>query len=419
MNYFTSNTNEMKRKIVNFTKKMSNGLKKPEKKFVTDILYGLSANKDIKISNIARSLQEDIKLDNTIERLCKHLDSFDNRNIVNDNYFNYVNSMLPEYPITIFDDSDITKIYGKKFEDLDLVKDASDPKNSYKPGYHMCNAAVLTKNEKQPVPIYSKIYSTKSKNFESSNSETYQSIDTVRNCLKRKSLMVFDRGYDDSKLFEYVLSGGDDILVRLKKNRCFYFKDKKKNINEVYENRKGKIKMHLLFQGEEKDVYISYTRATLPKDNKEYTLLFVYGLGNVEKFILLTNKKIKEKQDAIKLVRIYLDRWRIETYHRSIKTEYNYEDIRVRSLKSINNLTYFLNLLISLIINIIEELNNSLLTHKILYEAKTLRSKVGVWITQIALGIHVMLRRAIKGVKSFYKISRKKQISAYQLSFEL
>ncbi len=133
--------------------------------------------------------------------------------------------------------------------------------------------------------------------------------------------MIFDRGYDDSKLFEYVLSGGDDILVRLKKNRCFYFKDKKKNINEVYENRKGKIKMHLLFQGEEKDVYISYTRATLPKDNKEYTLLFVYGLGNVEKFILLTNKKIKEKQDAIKLVRIYLDRWRIETYHRSIKTE--------------------------------------------------------------------------------------------------
>ncbi len=113
MNYFTSNTNEMKRKIVNFTKKMSNGLKKPEKKFVTDILYGLSANKDIKISNIARSLQEDIKLDNTIERLCKHLDSFDNRNVVNDNYFNYINSMIPEYPITIFDDSDITNIWEK------------------------------------------------------------------------------------------------------------------------------------------------------------------------------------------------------------------------------------------------------------------------------------------------------------------
>lgn len=417
MNYFTSNTNEMKRKIVNYTNNMSSGLSKPDRKFLCDMLYGLSAGKDIKISSIARNLHENIKLDNTIERLCKHLSLFDNINIVNNNYYSFINRLIPDNPIALFDDSDITKIHGKEFEDLDIVRDASDINNSYKPGYHMCNATVLTKNEKQPLPIYSKVYSSKSDGFISSNEETYKSIDAVRSCLKKKSLMVFDRGYDDVKLFNYVLSNDDDILVRLKENRCFLFKGKKKRLNAVYDNRKGKIKMRLLFQGEKKDVYISYTRATLPKDGREYTLIFVYGLGKCEKFMLLTNKKIDNKEDVIKLVRIYLDRWRIETYHRSIKTEYKYEDIRVRNLNAINNLTYILNLLVGLIINITEDMDKNLLTHKILDEAKTLRKKVGVWITQIALGIHVILRRATVGIKAFYRIVKKEK--TYQMSFKL
>lgn len=418
MNYFTSNTNEMKRKIVNFTNNMSNGLKKSERKFICDMFYGLGVGKDVKISNVARQLNENIKLDNTIERLCIHLEKFNSRNLVNQNYYKYVESMASKYPISLFDDSDIVKLFGKKFEDLDVVKDASDPNDLYNPGYHMCNAVVLTKNEKQPMPVYSKVYSTKSEDFESANKETYKSIDAVRECLGRKSLMVFDRGYDDIKLFKYVLNGGDDLLVRLKQNRCFIFKDKKKRLEDVYNSRKGKIKMNLMFQGEEKDAYISYTKAKLPGDDREYTLIFVYGLGKKEKFMLLTNKEIKKSNDVIKLVRIYLYRWRIEMFHRAIKTGYKYEDMRVRSLKSMNNLTYIFNLLIGLIVNIVEEMDNKLLSIKILEESKSLRQKVGVWITQMAVGIHVMLRRAQKGVKDFFKEKQKEEISVIQLSLE-
>ena len=38
---------------------------------------------------------------------------------------------------------------------------------------------MLTKNEKQPVSIYSKIYSTKSKDFISTNKYTEESIDVM------------------------------------------------------------------------------------------------------------------------------------------------------------------------------------------------------------------------------------------------
>ena len=422
MNYFTSITNEMKRESVNFSKKMSKGLSKPNKKFIGDMIYGISASKDIKISNIARELKENIKLGNTIERLCLHLESFDDQNKINENNYKYIRTMISEYPIGIFDDSDITKVYGKKFEDLDLVKDASDPKESYKPGYHMCNAVVLTKNMKQPAPVYSRIYSSKSKDFESINTETYKSIDAFRECVGRKSLMIFDRGYDDNKLFNYVLSGGDDLLVRIKKNRIFMFKGKKKKIEESYNSHKGKIKMKLIFEGEEKEVYVSYTRATLPSDSQEYTLIYVYGLSEKEKFMLLTNKEIKEANDAIKLIRTYLDRWRIETYHRSIKDEYNYEDMRVRSLKAINNLTYIFNLVIGHIIGLIEDMNNKLLSIKIIEESKSLRQTVGVWITQFARGINTMLKRSVVGIKEYFKGTKKKidnEILVTQLSLQI
>lgn len=423
MNYFTTITNEMKRESVNFSKKMSKGLSKPNKKFIGDMIYGISACKDIKISNIARKLKErTTKLDNTIERLCLHLENFNNKDTINKNYYKYIRTMIPENPIGIFDDSDITKVYGKKFEDLDLVRDASDPKESYKPGYHMCNAVVLTKNMKQPAPVYSKVYSSKSKDFESANTETYKSINAFRECVGRKSLMIFDRGYDDNKLFDYVLKGGDDLLVRLKKNRNFILKGKKKKLEEVYNSRKGKIKMKLTFEDEIKEVYISYTRAKLPNDKREYTLIFVYGLSKTEKFMLLTNKKIEDSNDAIKLVRIYMDRWRIETYHRSIKNEYNYEDMRVRSLCSINNLTYIFNLVIGLIIGLVEEMNNKLLSIKIIEESQSLRQTVGVWITQFANGIRVILSRAQVGIKEYFKETKKEmdlEILGTQLSLQI
>ena len=422
MNYFTTITNEMKRESVNFSKKMSKGLSKPNKKFIGDMIYGISASKDIKISNIARELKESIKLANTIERLCLHLENFEGKDIINENYYKYVRTMIPEYPIGIFDDSDITKVYGKKFEDIDWVKDASDPKESYKPGYHMCNAVVLTKNMKQPAPVYSKIYSSKSKDFKSANTETYKSIDAFRECVKRKSLMVFDRGYDDHKLFDYVINGGDDLLVRLKKNRVFLFKGKMKKAEDSYHSHKGKIKMKLIFEGEEKEVYLSYTRVILPIDKRKYTLIYVYGLSEKERFILLTNKEIEEASDAIKLVRIYMDRWRIETYHRSIKDEYKYEDMRVRSLKAINNLTYIFNLVIGHIISLIEDMNNKLLSIKIIEESKSLRQKVGVWITQFARGINRMLKRSVVGIKKYFKGTKKKidnEILITQLSLQL
>ena len=152
---------EMKREIVNFSKNISKGLNKSTSKFVMDMQYGIAKSKTCLISGIARELDETIKLNNTIERLCDNLVSLNDDEVsaLNNNYINEVKDLFADEPIAIFDDSDIAKRYGKKFEDLDDVLDASSLKKEIVPGYHVCEAVVLTKKEKQPISLYSKIYS--------------------------------------------------------------------------------------------------------------------------------------------------------------------------------------------------------------------------------------------------------------------
>lgn len=58
---------------------MSKGLNRQGKKFVSDIQYGLSKGKSCLISEISRSLDENIRLKNTIERLCDNLQSLEKK----------------------------------------------------------------------------------------------------------------------------------------------------------------------------------------------------------------------------------------------------------------------------------------------------------------------------------------------------
>jgi hypothetical protein len=53
---------EIKRDLANFSKKISKGLKRPKSKFVVQMLYGILAGNKVHLSEIARSLNEDITL---------------------------------------------------------------------------------------------------------------------------------------------------------------------------------------------------------------------------------------------------------------------------------------------------------------------------------------------------------------------
>ena len=408
MNNFTTNTYELKREICNFSEKIANGISKPAKKFVMETQYGFSKGGSCLISNMARALDEDIKLNYTIDRLCDNFANLDDeyRKIIWKNYINEVKKNInPKDAIAIFDDSDINKEYSKKLEDLDRVRDASSPDKRIVNGYNVCEAVLLSKNTNQPISVYSKIYSCKSSDFKSKNTYTLDSIKAVENIVEKNFTGIFDRGYDDNKIFDYMDRKEHSFIVRLEDTRTLLFKDKKRSVEEVAKSRKGKIAMKVLFDdNEEYELILSYTRATLPYNKKEYTLVIVYGLNEDKPMKLLTNIKIENKEDVIKVVRLYLSRWRIEEHFRGKKQEYDFENMRVRTLKSMNNLNMLLTIHLGHIAILADKIDSKLLTIKIIYASKSLRSKTIVWLSQIARGMKEILKYAHEGIKRWQDI---------------
>ena len=70
---YTTKIGVLKRAILNFAGKISNGTKRPFRKFAADMCYGAMASKSCVISDIAQALQEDTQKINTIERLTRNL----------------------------------------------------------------------------------------------------------------------------------------------------------------------------------------------------------------------------------------------------------------------------------------------------------------------------------------------------------
>ena len=59
----------LKAQLTKFSTELCDGLSRPQEKFVAQMLFGIQASHDVKLSNIARSLKEEIPLIKTEDRL--------------------------------------------------------------------------------------------------------------------------------------------------------------------------------------------------------------------------------------------------------------------------------------------------------------------------------------------------------------
>lgn len=123
MSYFTTDLYETKRELIIFSEKLAQGLSKSKKKFLMNMLYGIAKNQSCLLSQIARALDEDVKLINTIDRLSDQMIKFSDLDmkIVQKNYHDMISKYIPDIPVINLDNSEIVKEYANKLEDLDRV----------------------------------------------------------------------------------------------------------------------------------------------------------------------------------------------------------------------------------------------------------------------------------------------------------
>ncbi len=407
MSYFTTNTYQLKREIVNFSKKICKNSNKPTSKFVTDMLYGISKSKDILLSSISEALDENISKINTIDRLSNNL-SLDLDESIFLNYCNLAFDALGDEPVFLVDDSDVTKPLGNKFEALGIVRDGSSKDKSYEKGYHHTEIVGLTNNFKQPISLFSKIHSSTQKEYISNNNVTYEGLNFVVTLLNERSLQgtfVLDRGYDSNDIFNYFFNKNQHFVIRLTEKRKIYYKHRWNKITTLRDGYKGKLKFNIMFQNVEKECLISVIKAQITASKKWINIFFVYGLSDTP-MMLASNIPIKSKEDALKVARLYFSRWRIEEYFKFKKQEYNFENFRVRSLKSINNLNLLLTYTIGFIALMCEKLGKNMFAQEIIKESKSLKDKVYLWFYQMARGIYNILKNAKIGIKEWQNIQK-------------
>ena len=333
---------EIKRDLANFSKKISKGLKRPQSKFVAQMIYGILAGNKVHLSEIARSLNETITLKKTIDRLSRNLSSFVQKEAVMENYISAVKKQIDEdHAVIVIDNSDITKPCSHKMEAISDVHDGSTGK--IRKGYFTVEAAVLSKGKKMPVSVYEKVFSSAEKGFISETHENLCCLEALSAHFSKSCVRTLDRGFDGNDYYRYFLKGDEKFVIRAKKNRNVIYKGKTQNIMDTAKKYKGNYRMDFMDKhGKKIECRISYIPVKLCEfPEKELVLVAVYGFGE-QPMLLLTNLNISKKKILCMIVtKIYLMRWRIEEYFKFKKQQFELEDLRVFSLQSIRNLNLF------------------------------------------------------------------------------
>lgn len=183
-----------------------------------------------------------------------------------------------------------------------------------------------------------------------------------------------------------------------------FFKDKSINILKLANRYKGKYTMIIKNKaGKAKKCKFSFMPISLPDiPYKKLTLVVVRGFGK-KSMMLISNLMPNDKRLTLAIVKVYLKRWRIEEYFRFKKQQFDFEDIRVRSLNSIRAMNLILSIAIGFIAVLSEKRKESLLVVWISKMAKRIYDIPKFNYYALSDGIYAILQKSKTGIKSFIK----------------
>jgi hypothetical protein len=193
----------LKAQLTKFSSELCAGLSKPLARFVSQMLFGIQSSQDVKLSNIGRSLNEEISLIRTEKRLSRNLKSGELEKELTPQLIRMGSSRVQPNTVLALDLSDIRKEYAQKMENLAIVRDGST--GELHQGYWLCDVTAAEVNGSEIVPLYQKLFSVAAKEFTSENAEVLAAVDLIRTHTQGRGIWTMDRGGDRKKLLEPLL----------------------------------------------------------------------------------------------------------------------------------------------------------------------------------------------------------------------
>jgi hypothetical protein len=313
---------------------------KPQAHFVEQMIFGIQAAQDVKLSNIGRALGEPIAVKKTEERLSHHLANVGMGQAVNEAVAEDAAARVRQDTLIVIDPTDIRKTYAEKMPYLATVRDGST--GELVPGYWSCVAMACEPDRRRVVPLHLRLWSAEAPDFVSENHQLLEVIDTVRAATDGRGIYVIDRGGDRIKLFNPFLERKMRFIARLVGNRDLVFRGQCRQAEELARGCSMRYAETLVHEegGKERVYHLEYgfRHVRLPDRQEPLVLVVVRGFGE-EPLMLLTNVEVKHSRKSLWfVVQGYLARWMVEETIRFIKQSYHLEDIRVLDYDRLKNL---------------------------------------------------------------------------------
>ena len=332
---------KLRAQIHQFLGILSPHFSKPKTKFMEQMLFGVSASQDCKLSRVARVLNESILLKKTEERLSRHLATPGLGRTVQQQIVAHAARRVTGDTLIVVDPTDLRKPYAQAMPHLATVRDGST--GQLVNGYWACVALACEPQRRRVLPLMQELWSAEAPDFKSENTQLLAIIDTVAGATAKRGVYVLDRGGDRMKLYEPLLERGLRFIIRLRGDRHLVVRGRSRPADDLARGVRMRYAETVVREaaGGEKKVHLEYgfVRVRLPgRRDVELTLVVVKGFGQ-EPLLLLTNVPVKATRRSVWwVVRGYLTRWLVEETIRFIKQSYQLEDVRVLDYERLRNL---------------------------------------------------------------------------------
>ncbi len=391
---------KLRGQIHDFSGKLSPHFSKPTRRFIEQMLYGIQARGDVKLSEIARSLNERIPLIKTETRLSRNLKEDGLEESLLFDIAKMGSRRVKKDTLLLIDPSDVCKPHAKKMEHLAFVRDGST--GEIVKGYWMCEVVACECESRRITPLYQSLYSADAPGFVSENDEILKAVRLISTQTKGRGVWVMDRGGSRRILIEDFLDNSRRFIVRLRSDFSLMFRGASRSVLEIAATCSMPYSERIVIEkhGERKahTIHFGFRPVKIPGRDEQMCLVVIKGFGE-EPLMVLTNLKLKRTRKSLWfIVGGYLTRWRIEDTIRFIKQSYRLEDIRVRSYRSLKNLValvlcaaYFAAVYLG------ETINLTSLLHKVIRASKRIFGAPDFHYYAIADGIAAILERTSKG----------------------
>ena len=319
---------------------------KPARKFLWQMLFGIQASGDVKLSSVVRMLDEDVTPKKTEDRLSRNLASEGLAEEVSAAVLADAARHVRRDTLILVDPTEIQKRNAFRMEYLTLVRDASrsskEGRDVLVNGYHACMAVACRRGSRTTVPLAFGLWSTRAPGHASENQEVLGMLEDIRLATGGRGVYVYDRGGDRPAFYDWFLANGLDFVVRMSPRLLESWRGTRDSRWLVSQCPVAH-RHHWTFDshGREAKVQIGFGHVPvrLPgHPERQLNLVVVRGFGNDPMALLTTLPVDASFASAFRVVEAYLSRWRVEETIRFVKQAYRLEDVRVMGYTSLRNM---------------------------------------------------------------------------------